>query len=205
MPPGGKPFRGMVSGSRKDSGSFWIPADRSTVHTLFITESAIDALSAFSMPELRNPGTVFLSTTGAGRKLPAWAEAWKPQRILCAFDADDAGDEAAEALAARNPRTQRLRPKGGKETLQGRGARCIDYFEANKGRMRDDAYRARGMQVGSGQIESSCKQMVVTRFKRSGCKWSMRGANALTALKSCWKNLQWEEFALWKAERIAAG
>lgn len=32
--------------------------------------------------------------------------------------------------------------------------------------MRYDAYRARGMQVGSGQIESSCKQMVVTRFSR---------------------------------------
>ena len=104
--------------SRKDSGSFWIPADRSTVrtvHTLFITESAIDALSAFSMPELRNPGTVFLSATGAGRKLPAWAEAWKPQRIVCAFDADDAGDEAANALAARDPRTRRLRPEGGKD------------------------------------------------------------------------------------------
>lgn len=84
-------------------------------------------------------------------------------------------------------------------------ARCIDYFEANKERMRYDAYRARGMQIGSGQIESSCKQMVVTRFKRSGCKWSVRGANALMAMKSCWKNLQWEEFALWKAERIAAG
>ena len=62
-----------------------------------------------------------------------------------------------------------------------------------------------GMQIGSGQIESSCKQMVVTRFKRSGCKWSVQGANALMALKSCWKNLQWEEFAFWKAQRIAAG
>ena len=83
-------------------------------------------------------------------------------------------------------------------------AKCIDYFEANKARMRYDEYRARGMQIGSGQIESCCKQMVATRFKRSGCKWSMRGANALLALKTCWKNLQWEEFALWKAQRIAA-
>ena len=83
-------------------------------------------------------------------------------------------------------------------------ARCIDCFEANKERMRYDEYRARGMQIGSGQIESCCKQMVVTRFKRSGCKWSVRGANALLALKTCWKNLRWEEFALWKARRIAA-
>lgn len=82
-------------------------------------------------------------------------------------------------------------------------AKCIDYFESNKERMRYDEYRARGMQIGSGQIESCCKQMVATRFKRSGCKWSERGANALLALKTCWKNLQWEEFALWRAQRIA--
>ncbi len=90
---------------------------------------------------------------------------------------------------------------------RGRGkavAKCIDYFDSNKGRMRYDEYRARGMQIGSGQIESSCKQIVVTRFKRSGCKWSKRGANALLALKSCWENSGWEEFAFWKAQRIAA-
>jgi len=83
-------------------------------------------------------------------------------------------------------------------------ARCIDYFEANRERMRYDEYRARGMQIGSGQIESCCKQMVATRFKRSGCRWSVRGANALLALKTCWRNLQWEQFALWKARRVAA-
>jgi len=82
-------------------------------------------------------------------------------------------------------------------------ARCIDYFEANRERMRHDEYRARGMQIGSGQIESCCKQMVAARFKRSGCRWSVRGANALLALKTCWKNLLWEQFALWKAQRIA--
>ena len=82
-------------------------------------------------------------------------------------------------------------------------AKCIDYFESNKERMRYDEYRARGMQIGSGQFQSCCKQLVASRFKRSGCKWSERGANALLALKSCWKNLQWKEFALWKAQRIA--
>lgn len=114
-PPGGKPFRGMAPGSQKNSGSFWIPADQSPVHTLFITESAIDALSAFSMPGLRKPGTVFLSTTGTSRSVPTWAEAWTPRHVICAFDADDAGDEAADKLAARDPRARRLRPEGGKD------------------------------------------------------------------------------------------
>ncbi len=83
-------------------------------------------------------------------------------------------------------------------------AKCIDQFDSNKGRMRHDECRARGMQIGSGQIESGCKKMVAARFKRSGCEWSRRGANALPALKACWKNLQREEFAPWKAQRIAA-
>ncbi len=78
-------------------------------------------------------------------------------------------------------------------------ARCIDRFEANRERMRCDECRARGMQIGS-----CCRQMVATRFKRSGCRWSVRGANALLALKTCWKNLWWEQFVLWKAQRIAA-
>ncbi|MDE0696611.1 MAG: hypothetical protein OXH76_12360 [Boseongicola sp.] len=83
-------------------------------------------------------------------------------------------------------------------------AKCIDYFEANRERTRYDEWRVRGMQVGSGLVESCCKQMFATRIKRSGCKWSVRGANALLALKTCWKNLRWEEFAIWKAQRTAA-
>ena len=50
-------------------------------------------------------------------------------------------------------------------------AKCIDYFGANKDRMYYDAYRACGTQIGSGQIESCCKQIVSTRLKRSGCWW----------------------------------
>ena len=47
------------------------------------------------------------------------------------------------------------------------------------------------------------KVEVSARFKKSGCRWSVRGANALLALKTCWNNLRWEKFALWKAQRIA--
>ncbi|MDE0255558.1 MAG: toprim domain-containing protein [Rhodospirillaceae bacterium] len=82
---------------------------------LFIAESAIDALSAFSLADLQNPGTIFLSTCGAASRLPAWLEAWTPQRVIRAFDADDAGDEAADRLAARDRRVGRLRPEGEKD------------------------------------------------------------------------------------------
>ncbi len=83
-------------------------------------------------------------------------------------------------------------------------AKCIDHYASNRERMRHDEYRARGMQIGSGQVESSCKQMVAARFKKSGSRWSKRGANALPALKSCRHNSQREEFAEWRVERLVA-
>ena len=58
---------------------------------------------------------VFLSTSGVTGRLPAWFEAWTPKRIICAFDADDVGDEAADRLAENDPRVRRLRPEGGKD------------------------------------------------------------------------------------------
>ena len=105
-------FRGMAPRSRKNCGSFQMPADNTPLHTLIIAESAIDALS---LADLRSPGTVLLSTCGATSQLPAWLEAWTPQRIICAFDADDAGDQAADRLAATDPRIRRLRAKGEKD------------------------------------------------------------------------------------------
>jgi len=82
-------------------------------------------------------------------------------------------------------------------------AKRIDRFGANRERMRHDECRARGMRIGSGQIGSCRRRMVATRFRRPGCGRSMRGANALPALKTCWKNMRWEQFVLWKAQRIA--
>ena len=82
-------------------------------------------------------------------------------------------------------------------------AACIDYFEANKSRMRYDLCRERGLPVGSGVVESACKQIVGSRFKRAGCRWSKAGANALLAVKCCIENNRWADFLDWRACRAA--
>ena len=46
----------------------------------------------------------------------------------------------------------------------------IDYFDANKDRMRCDLCRKRGLPVGFGIVESVCKQIVRSRFKEAGCR-----------------------------------
>jgi len=135
--------------------------------------------------------------------------------ILEAFHAFEyASDAVKELVAGQDKRKIRLEQiktqllNGAVETViaeltphrqQGDAiARCIDDYAANKDRMRYDDYRARGLQIGSGQIESRCKTLVASRFKNSGARCSKVGANALMALKSCWANGQWEEFVQWK-------
>ena len=61
--------------------------------------------------------------------------------------------------------------------------REIGYFEKNKERMRYAAFKAQGLFVGSGVIEAGCKSVIGQRLKQSGMEWSVRGANAIIALR----------------------
>lgn len=55
-------------------------------------------------------------------------------------------------------------------------------------------YRARGFIIGSGMMESTCKQLVGRRLKGSGRQWSESGALAMTALIAQRLNRSWEVF-----------
>jgi hypothetical protein len=98
-------WRGMAPGTRKDAGYFWIgtPGGREIV----LCESAIDAISCLHL----HPSTICLSTAGV-RANPRWLPALiaRGYHIHCGFDADDAGDMAAQAMIARYPAIHRLRP-----------------------------------------------------------------------------------------------
>ena len=114
---GTKGFRGMAAGSRKARGGFWLPCDRNRPALVILAESAVDAISARSLriEGTRESGAVVVSTAGAAGTFPSWIEDWKPGRIVCAYDADSAGDEAAGRLALGDPRVVRLRPSGSKD------------------------------------------------------------------------------------------
>ena len=60
-----------------------------------------------------------------------------------------------------------------------------DYFERNAERMRYPDFRAQGLFVGSGVVEAGCKTVIGSRLKRSGMFWTVRGANAIIALRCC--------------------
>jgi hypothetical protein len=76
-----------------------------------------------------------------------------------------------------------------------------DYFERNRERMRYPKFRRQHLFVGSGVIEAGCKTMIATRLKRSGMFWTVRGANAIVALRCCQLNGDFENY--WEARRAA--
>jgi len=51
--------------------------------------------------------------------------------------------------------------------------------------------RKRKEHVGSGAIESTCRQLQF-RMKRCGQFWSARGDEALLCLEMFWRNERWE-------------
>jgi hypothetical protein len=58
-----------------------------------------------------------------------------------------------------------------------------NYFERNAERMRYPEFRRQHLFVGSGVIEAGCKTVIGSRLKQSGMFWTLRGANAIVALR----------------------
>lgn len=66
----------------------------------------------------------------------------------------------------------------------------IDYFHEHQDRMDYRAGQQRGEPIGSGAIESTCRQ-AQCRFKRPGQFWSQEGDESLLCLETFWRNDRW--------------
>lgn len=71
------------------------------------------------------------------------------------------------------------------------------YFEANAERMRYPDFRRKGLFVGTGVMEAGCKTIIGSRLKQSGMFWTVRGANAIIALRCCQLSGNFEDY--WEA------
>ena len=71
-----------------------------------------------------------------------------------------------------------------RDNLQGE----IDYFTANQQRMDYRRYRELGLPIGSGTVESACKNVVAARMKQSGMMWGMPGATGMLQLRASIKS-----------------
>jgi len=102
---GGRVWRGLAPGTRKDEGYFWIGTR--AARDIVLCESAIDAISCFQL----DPRRICISTAGV-RCHPRWLPGLlaRGYHVHCGFDTDDAGEEAATRMIASHPGVQRLRP-----------------------------------------------------------------------------------------------
>lgn len=75
------------------------------------------------------------------------------------------------------------------------------YFERNAERMRYPKFRRQHLFVGSGVIEAGCKTVIASRLKSSGMFWTVRGANAILALRCSYLNGRFEDY--WEGRRVA--
>lgn len=73
-----------------------------------------------------------------------------------------------------------------REKIEGEAA----YFQSHNGHLDYAAGAARGEPIGSGAIESTCRQYQC-RFKRPGQFWTTEGDEALLALETLWRNNRW--------------
>ena len=90
-------------------------------------------------------------------------------------------------------------PAGDKTARKARRT-SIEYFRKNAERMRYACFRSQGLFVGSGVVEAGCKTIIGQRLKQSGRRWTVRGANAIIALRCCQLSNRWEEF--WEARSV---
>lgn len=70
--------------------------------------------------------------------------------------------------------------------------KAAHYFYTNAERMRYDRFRAAGFMIGSGTVESGCKQIVSQRLKLPGAQWTVTGAVQTAKARAAWLSGHWQ-------------
>src|SRR6266487_3954999 len=137
---------------------------------------------------------------GARQRLDPWHAL---QHLWAVAHALHPADEAA-AAAWIKPMKEKLLASQAAEVieeldqllnqLQGSGREVVqaerNYLDNNRERLNYTGAKERGEPLGSGAMESTCKQYQV-RFHRSGQFWTTRGDEALMCLETFWRNSRW--------------
>ncbi|MGH7964461.1 MAG: hypothetical protein ACRERD_22035, partial [Candidatus Binatia bacterium] len=73
-------------------------------------------------------------------------------------------------------------------------AAILHYFHPHAPRMCYGTYRARGLFIGSGAIESAGKQLAAARLKGPGMRWNVTDLNALLTLRCMFLESSWQTY-----------
>jgi hypothetical protein len=92
--------------------------------------------------------------------------------------------------------------KSGSEEVVKETRLLREYLEEHASRMRYQQFREDGEPIGSGTVESACKNVVGTRLKRGGMRWKVERAEGVLALRCAILSDRWH--AAWDTQRKAA-
>jgi hypothetical protein len=70
--------------------------------------------------------------------------------------------------------------------------KAITYYDHNEKRMDYARFRKLGYLIGSGTIESACKQIAAVRLKRSGARLTLPGVFATAKARAAWLSKTWD-------------
>jgi hypothetical protein len=79
--------------------------------------------------------------------------------------------------------------------------KCFQYLHRNRDRMRYPQFEAQGLCTSTGVVEAGCKVVVATRLKRAGMHWTIRGSNAIIALRCSRLSGRFQDF--WERRAVA--
>jgi hypothetical protein len=69
----------------------------------------------------------------------------------------------------------------------------FEYLQKHKDHIDYPTYKALGLPIGSGMVESACKWLIQQRFKCVGMRWSENGFNHLLHLRLAWVNGKYDD------------
>jgi len=69
---------------------------------------------------------------------------------------------------------------------------ALSYFAHNRTRLRYAKFRSMGLQIGSGSMESGCKQLGLERLKIAGARWSETGARKVAKARAAYLSGHWD-------------
>lgn len=70
--------------------------------------------------------------------------------------------------------------------------KLLTYYENNQSRMKYKTYQDQGLLIGSGPVEAAHRHVIQARLKRSGQRWTLKGAQQIANLRTANCSGQWE-------------
>jgi hypothetical protein len=119
---------------------------------------------------------------GAGEPFQGWLRQAKGQLV---------GDGYAGACEALGSLTA---VAGASPQACGAVAEALNYFAGHQGRLGYAVRLRRGQSIGSGLVESSIKQLVNLRMKRTGARWRVAGVGPFVEFIALADGAEWSEY-----------